>query len=152
MCTVPATIAWLPAAKATGIIDTGVLGKDFPDTHHHGDTMDFLRRIAPDNSHLEVDVTQVEQGIETQSHYLIDVRERDEWDDAHIEQAMLIPISEFEQRASEIPTDKPLHIMCHSGGRSLAAVKYLEQLGHKEPKSFAGGIVAWVGAGKPVVR
>lgn len=114
--------------------------------------MDFLKKNAPDNSHLEVNINEVEQGIKNQSHYLVDVREQDEWDEAHIEEAMLIPISEFEQRASEIPTDKPLHVMCHSGGRSLAAVKYLEQLGHKDPKSFAGGIVAWVEAGKPVVR
>lgn len=104
-----------------------------------------------DNSHLEVNTDQVAEAMQADSHMLLDVRERDEWDEAHIEGAVLIPMSELMERVGELPTDKPLHIMCHSGARSLYAVQYLEQLGHQDPKSMAGGIVAWVQSGKPVV-
>lgn len=104
----------------------------------------------PDNSHMEVNVDDVAQAIDADSHVLLDVREQDEWDEAHIEGAVHIPMSDLMARVGELSTDKPLHIMCHSGARSLYAVQYLEQAGHKDPKSLAGGIVAWAQAGKPV--
>lgn len=105
----------------------------------------------PDNSHLEVNVDEVAEAIDADSHMLLDVREQDEWDEAHIEGAVHIPMSELMARLGELSTDKPLHIMCHSGVRSLYAVQYLTQAGHTDPKSLAGGIVAWAQSGKPVV-
>lgn len=114
--------------------------------------MDFLKRNKPDYSHLEVNVDQVAEAIETDSHVLLDVREQDEWEEARIEGAVHIPMSELMARIGELSMEKPLHIMCHSGGRSLYAVQYLTQAGHEEPKSLAGGIVAWAEAGKPIVQ
>lgn len=106
----------------------------------------------PDNSHLEVNVDQVAEAIENDSHVLLDVREQDEWDEAHIEGAIHIPMSELMSRMDELSKEKPIHIMCHSGGRSLYAVEYLAHAGHDDPKSLAGGIVAWAQSGKPIVR
>lgn len=113
--------------------------------------MDFLRRMAPDNSHLEVNVDQAAEAMDVDTHVLLDVREQDEWDEAHVEGAVHIPMSELMDRLGELSTDKPLHIICHSGGRSLYAAEYLSQAGHEGPKSVAGGIVAWAESGKPVV-
>lgn len=113
--------------------------------------MDFLKRMMPDNSHLEVNVDQLAEALETGSHTLLDVREQDEWDEARIEGAVHIPMSELMERSGELSTDKPLYIVCHSGGRSLYAVQHLSQLGHEEPKSVAGGIVAWAQSGKPII-
>ncbi len=113
--------------------------------------MEFLNKHKPDNSHLEVNVDEVATALENDTHVLLDVREQDEWDEAHIDGAVHIPMSELMERLGELSTDKPLHIMCHSGGRSLYAVQYLSQAGHKDPKSLAGGIVAWAEAGRPIV-
>ena len=114
--------------------------------------MTLLSMFAADNSKLEVTVDQVADAIVAGTHTLLDVREQDEWDDAHISGAMLIPLSQFSDRLSEIPKEKPLHILCHSGQRSIYAVHMLEQAGHKNPKSMAGGIVAWAQSGKPITR
>lgn len=114
--------------------------------------MNFPRRNPPDNSHLEVNVAEVAEAIVADSHILLDVREQDEWDEAHIEGSVHLPMSELMERSSELSIEKPLHILCHSGVRSLYAVQYLSQMGHTEPKSMAGGIVAWVQSGKPIVR
>ena len=103
------------------------------------------------NSHLEVNVDEVAEAIRADSHMLLDVREQDEWNEAHIEGAVHIPMSELTARVGELSTDKPIYIMCHSGARSLYAVQYLTQAGHADPKSLSGGIVAWAQSGKPVV-
>ena len=102
------------------------------------------------NSHLEVNVDEVAEAIRADSHMLLDVREQDEWNEAHIEGAVHIPMSELTARVGELSTDKPIYIMCHSGARSLYAVQYLTQAGHSDPKSLAGGIVAWAQSGKPI--
>lgn len=118
----------------------------------HGESTGLLRRNRSDNSQLEVDVNQVAEAINADSHILLDVREHDEWDEARIEGSLHIPMSQLMERLGELSTEKPLHIMCHSGVRSLYAVQYLTQAGHTDPKSLSGGIVAWVQAGKPIVH
>ena len=112
----------------------------------------MLRRNLPDYSHLEVSVDEVAEAMQEDSHILLDVREQDEWDDARIEGSIHIPMSELMLRMGELTTRKPVHIICHSGTRSLYAVQYLSQAGHEDPKSVAGGIVAWAQSGKPIVR
>lgn len=114
--------------------------------------MSLLKMFAQDNSEFEVTVDQVSDAIRADSHTLLDVREDDEWAEAHIDGAILIPLSQLMERISELPQDKPLHIICHSGQRSLYAVHMLQQAGHRNPKSVAGGLVAWAQSGKPLAR
>ena len=114
--------------------------------------MSLPRMFAADNSDIEVSVDVVAEAITAGTHTLLDVREQEEWDDAHISGSMLIPLSQLGERITEIPNDRPVHILCHSGQRSLYAVRVLEQAGHAGPKSLAGGIVAWVQAGNPITR
>lgn len=111
----------------------------------------FKKRIA-DNTHLEVDVDAVERAIAADSHTILDVREQDEWDGAHIEQAIHIPLGDLGNRAGELPADKPVYTICHSGVRSLKAIEILRGTGHEGAKSLAGGVVGWYEAGKPLVR
>lgn len=114
--------------------------------------MVFRKMFAVDNSESEVTVDQVADAMEQGTHTLLDVREQDEWDDARIDGAILVPMSELTERIGEVPVDKPVHIMCHSGQRSLYAISILERAGHQNPKSMAGGIVAWAQSGKPITR
>lgn len=58
---------------------------------------------------------------------LVDVREMDEvaqlaYDVPNI---VNIPLSQFEERFNEIPKDKPVVMVCKSGGRSLRAAGFL---------------------------
>ena len=49
---------------------------------------------------------------------IVDCREQVEHDETRIEGVALIPMSEFLARVDELPGDRPLAIICHSGSRS----------------------------------
>jgi rhodanese-related sulfurtransferase len=81
---------------------------------------------------------------------VLDVREPDEYREAHKPGAVLIPLGELVQRFDEVPQGDPLYVICHSGGRSARAAQWLEQQG-VEAVNIAGGTSAWIAAGQPVV-
>ncbi|HEV2207654.1 MAG TPA: molybdopterin-synthase adenylyltransferase MoeB [Verrucomicrobiae bacterium] len=74
---------------------------------------------------------------------VIDVREPDEQQIAHVEGVPLMPMSQLASRYSELDPEKSYYIHCHSGGRSLRAVEFLRGRGFKAVKSVRGGITAW---------
>jgi rhodanese-related sulfurtransferase len=80
---------------------------------------------------------------------LVDVRERDEFEAAHVDGATLIPLSEFAARVSELPKDKEVVLICAAGVRSARAAEYAEAQGYTVT-NLEGGINAWAAAGLPV--
>jgi len=74
---------------------------------------------------------------------LLDVREPDEIATASVDGATLIPMGEIPARASELPTDVPILVLCHSGGRSARVTGYLNANGFPNAVNVAGGIDAW---------
>jgi rhodanese-related sulfurtransferase len=74
---------------------------------------------------------------------LLDVREAEEWAFCHLEGAMWIPLAELERRAGEIPAGRPVVCMCHHGGRSAAAQRFLEKSGFPRVYNLTGGIDGW---------
>ena len=85
---------------------------------------------------------------------LIDCREQGEWDEAHLEDATLIPLSNFQNQYADILKDKDAKILihCRSGKRSLQACQLLMQEGYSNLSNIEGGILAWDQNGFPVVR
>ena len=83
--------------------------------------------------------------------FLLDVREPSEWEAAHIDGAVLIPLAELSTRLSEIPSDKTVLIICRSGNRSAQARDQLRAAGYPQTTSIDGGMNAWIEAGLPVV-
>ncbi|MDP0487970.1 MAG: FAD-dependent oxidoreductase [Fusobacterium sp. JB021] len=73
--------------------------------------------------------------------YIIDVREKDEFELSHIINAKNIPLSEFRERINEIPKDIPVYLHCRSGQRSYNAALILENLGFHNSYSIAGGFM-----------
>ncbi|WP_166984258.1 rhodanese-like domain-containing protein [Paramicrobacterium fandaimingii] len=98
----------------------------------------------------EITVTELAAREQQGTAAIVDVREPDEWANAHVEGAVHIPMSQFMEREGELPDSDELHIMCHSGARSSRVAQYLEQKGFNAA-NVDGGIVAWTGAGLPVV-
>ena len=82
--------------------------------------------------------------------FLLDVREPWEYKAGHVPGAELIPLGELEQRVSEIPRDRPVFAICHSGQRSLAAAGYLQAIGYREVTNVDGGTAAWIERGYPI--
>src|SRR5712691_2050205 len=98
-----------------------------------------------------IDVNQLRQGLTAEpAPFLLDVREPWEFQAGHVPGAQLIPLSELEQRVNEVPRDRPVLAICHSGQRSLAAAGYLMQLGYMDVSNVDGGTAAWIERGYPV--
>lgn len=75
---------------------------------------------------------------------VVDVREKFEWDNyGHLPGSILIPISEFQARLSELPKDKQIAIICASGSRSPTAAEYMIQMGYSNIFNLREGLVAW---------
>ena len=84
--------------------------------------------------------------------FLLDVRGFDEFAAGHATPAICVPLPDLERRADEIPTDRPVLIMCQSGGRSALAAARLRALGMDNIADVAGGFQAWRQAGLPAVK
>ena len=83
---------------------------------------------------------------------IIDCREEPEYEATRVDGIPLIPMSELLARVDELPTDRPLAILCRSGSRSAQVADYLTAMGeHGEVDNVAGGIVAWAAEGLPYV-
>lgn len=70
----------------------------------------------------------------------------------HIRGALLIPLPELEARASELPRDRALLLVCRSGARSGKACAQLAALGFGPATNLLGGMIAWGRAGLAVER
>ena len=79
-----------------------------------------------------------------EDYILLDVRTKEEFEDGHIEGAILIPDFEIEERAETELSDKDALILvyCRSGRRSKNAASILAALGYTNVKEF-GGINNW---------
>jgi rhodanese-related sulfurtransferase len=80
---------------------------------------------------------------------LVDVRERAEFDEVRAEGAVLIPLSQFLARHRELPTDRPLLMICKSGGRSAQATAFLLANGWLDVSNVVDGTMGWWAAGLP---
>jgi rhodanese-related sulfurtransferase len=87
---------------------------------------------------------------------LIDVRTAQEYQNVHAEGARLIPLDQLTPDAVRAgrpsSDDRPIYVICKSGGRSMAACQQLTSAGLRNVVNVSGGTTAWEKAGLPVVR
>lgn len=85
----------------------------------------------------EVKVSQVRELVESNA-FIIDAREKGEYNAGHFKNAVNIPLSEFRQRLDEIPKGQPVYIHCRSGQRSYNMVMALQNLGYENVYNISG--------------
>ncbi len=80
---------------------------------------------------------------------LLDVREREEYREGHLEGSVPLPRGFLEMRIEEAVPDKstPIVAYCAGGVRSLIAARTLKEMGYKNVTSMSGGYTAWKNAG-----
>ena len=85
---------------------------------------------------------------------IIDVREKDEWDEGHIPGAIHLSRGTIELEIEEKVPDMNATIICHcgGGGRSALVAESLQKMGYKNVRSMAGGFKAWKTAGLPTTK
>ncbi len=94
---------------------------------------------------------------------LLDVREPAEFETGHIPGAINIPRGVLEFQVDAHPAvasvsdpalahrERPVVVVCRTGGRAALAAVNLQRLGFSNVRSIAGGTVAWSEAGLPLV-
>lgn len=82
--------------------------------------------------------------IDNEDVIILDVRTQEEYNGGHIENAILLPVAEIDNKAEEVLPDKDAKILvyCRSGNRSATATKNLIKMGYTNVFDF-GGIIDW---------
>ena len=103
----------------------------------------------------EIGIDQAEAAVR-EANLLIDVREYDEFASGHLPGAVHMSrgMLEFKMSANPELAARDLNIIlyCKTSGRAALAALQLKEMGYLNVRSIAGGIDAWVAAGKPVVK
>jgi len=107
--------------------------------------MEEARKAIP-----EVSIDEVKNRVERGENWtLLDVREREEYREGHLEGAISLPRGFLEMRVEETVADKtkPIIAYCAGGVRSLIAARTLKEMGYENVVSMSGGYTAWKNAG-----
>ena len=84
---------------------------------------------------------------------IVDVREKEEWDEEHIPDATHLSRGTIELEIEKFPDlNKTIITHCGGGGRSALAAESLQRMGYKNVRSMAGGFKAWKAAGLPTEK
>ena len=107
----------------------------------------------------EIDAIQLNDKLNKKKVLLlIDCREQEEWEDGHIAQARLAPLSDFENQVQKLESEKAIIpeklivIHCRSGKRSMRACQFLANRGHTHLANLEGGLLGWQESGFPIQR
>ncbi len=92
------------------------------------------------------DLIQNEAGL-----VVLDVRTQAEYNDGHIEGAILIPVAEIADRLNELSADDEILVYCRSGNRSSTAVGIMGDAGFTKIYHMNQGMNGWLAEGLPVV-
>jgi len=104
--------------------------------------------VLASDGYANVNVSEANQIIETNPYLVIlDVRTLEEYNEGHIENAVLIPVSELESRLDELDSEKDTLVYCRSGGRSATASQILVDNGFVSVYNVLEGIIGWTNEG-----
>ncbi len=101
-----------------------------------------------------VSAQQLVNMVNAQEAVVLDVRDKSEYDQGHIVDAINIPYTNLETRIDELARykEKPIVIACKMGQHSGAAGTLLRKNGFANVSRLRGGIAEWRGQSLPVVK
>lgn len=76
--------------------------------------------------------------IRSEYNHSVDVRPADAYTRGSVPGAVNIPLAEVEERMEELPKEKPVYVLCHTGEWSVDAVYELEAAGY-DAANIEGG-------------
>src|ERR1700719_1684014 len=110
------------------------------------------RKQVPEWTPAEASAALTQQRKDEQDGIvLVDVREKNEWDEGYIPGALHIPRGYLELRVEEAIPDKAKKVVlyCAGGTRSMYAGLTLKQMGYEDVVSMSGGFGQWKNNGLP---
>lgn len=106
------------------------------------DVQEPFERIPVDDAVRKVDAGEAR---------LIDVRERDEWDEYHAPQATLVPLQTFLSDPGEhVQPGESIVFVCARGQRSAVAAEMASAIGVERAYNLEEGMMGWRERGYPV--
>lgn len=84
--------------------------------------------------------------------FILDVRTPDEYRQARLRGAVLIPLSDLPRMLNSIPRNRPVLVYCAVGARSASAAGILVDRGFKDVYHMTDGLVGWYRNGFPIDR
>lgn len=89
------------------------------------------------SAHTKDSLETVQKRLAEDEAVLVDVREKAEWEESHLKQASLLPLSELGKKLRDpkyvatlkerLPADKPIYLHCKAGGRCVLAAEALRK-------------------------
>jgi rhodanese-related sulfurtransferase len=83
--------------------------------------------------------------------FVLDVRQPEEWNEAHIPDSTLIPLDQLPARINELPKDQEIVVVCRSSNRSAQGRDILLGAGFTDVTSMAAGLNQRKAAGYPTI-
>ncbi|MCB8945496.1 MAG: hypothetical protein H6658_17235 [Ardenticatenaceae bacterium] len=107
----------------------------------------------------QMDVHTLKHKLTVNGLQVLDVRDQEEWDEGHIEQARLVPYTRTVPQLTgpalldTLPWDKEqsIAVTCATGKRSSTAISIMLREGYKNLYNVTGGMEAWESANFPML-
>ena len=114
----------------------------------------FEKLVADAKTNItEISPNEAASKVKGGEGVIIDVREKDEWEEGHVPGAIHLSRGTIELEIEEKVPDLNTTGICHcGGGRSALAAESLQKMGYKNVRSMAGGFKAWKEAGLPTAK
>jgi phage shock protein E len=115
----------------------------------------FQKLVAEAKKNItEISPQDAAAKLESCEAVIVDVRDKDEWDEGHIPGATHMSRGTIELDIEEKVPDPNAMIICHcgGGGRGALATASLQKMGYKNVRNMAGGFKAWKAAGLPTTK
>ncbi|MFP7159386.1 sulfurtransferase TusA family protein [Priestia aryabhattai] len=94
----------------------------------------------------EISLEEFKEKVErNEPIHILDVREIEEYEEAHIPGVVHIPLGEVEKRSNELNKEDEIYIICHSGRRSETAGQTMKKQGFKKLINVVPGMRDWTG-------
>ncbi len=117
-----------------------------------------IAQACPEHNIEDIQVNAIDGfSVQAQNVVILDVRTPEEYAISHIEEAININIADdnFADDIAKLNRDKTYIVHCAAnvaGGRTEQSFEIMTDLGFKNLRNMAGGIVAWEANGLPLIR
>ena len=110
-----------------------------------GEAADDYLRTLPDRRYRLDTEHFLANKVNGEPYFILDVREPDEYEAGHIDNAVHIPLRQLTQNLDKLPESKshPILVYCHTQKRATHALVVLRELGYTNVYNLEGGIKAY---------
>ena len=107
--------------------------------------LDTMVENVRGNPDLTIDVESAHAQLQNGRPFVIDVRPRKQYEEAHVPGAVNRPLAELPENHAGLPEDRdaPILSVCQRGNASLSGLLFLKSLGYRNVRSITGGTLAW---------